>query len=160
MAAELVKGKITLIFLICMFASLRSPAQVTSWQFSQIDSLTNHAPKPLLILLSTDWCQYCLMQKHQLQKNKNFQKQDSLFYFVNFDAESKETIKFNGKDYQYKPNGAKTGTHELAIALNGANKLSFPTWLILDTQNQIVFRHNGLLLPKDITQMVELFKSF
>src|SRR5690606_40139065 len=46
------------------------------------------------------------------RKNEDFLEKASLFYYVEFDAESKETIPFQGKDYAFKPTGKNTGTHE------------------------------------------------
>jgi len=50
--------------------------------------------KPLLILISTAWRKYRQMQKSQLLKNKDFQSKADRFYYIAFNAESKEDISF------------------------------------------------------------------
>ncbi|MGO3807684.1 MAG: hypothetical protein ACTJHT_15510, partial [Sphingobacterium sp.] len=45
-------------------------AQTESFAIEDVDSIMQTKQKPILILLSTDWCKYCQMQKNQLAKNK------------------------------------------------------------------------------------------
>src|SRR5690606_6956548 len=105
---------------------------------------------------STDWCKYCQMQKNQLRKNKDFLAQDGLFYYIEFDAESKEKVTLRGKAYAFKPTGVSTGVHELAIAMNGSEQLAFPTWIVLDEEFQLLFRHAGVLSRQ---QLSDLFRT-
>lgn len=136
--------KILLVMLLCAGPCL---AQNGGVSVSEVDSLMNKQAKPLLILLSTDWCKYCRMQKNQLRKNKEFTKRAAGFYYIEFDAESKESIKFHGRDYHFKPNGPSTGIHGLATALSGPEPIAFPTWVLLDKDYQVLFRYNGVLTP-------------
>lgn len=120
------------------------------------DSLEVKA-KPVLLLLSTDWCKYCKMQKVQLKKNKDFQAGKNNFYFIEFNAESKESVLFNGKYYHYKSNGLSTGVHELAIKLSDQiEAIAYPLWVILDNDQQVVFRRNGLLAPDELKKIVAI----
>lgn len=125
----------------------------------QIDSMVQANPKPVLILLSTDWCQYCQMQKLQIRKNKVFQAKESLFHYVEFDAESKEKVLFNEKEYNYKPRGRNIGTHELSILLNGSNKIAYPTWVLLDEQYNVQFRHPGVLVTRQLNELLEAIEK-
>lgn len=124
-----------------------------------IDSLMADNAKPVLILLSTEWCQYCQMQKLQIRKNKKFATQSTNFHYVEFDAESKERVKLQGKDYVYRPTGANIGTHELAITLNGPNRLAYPTWVLLDEDYQVLFRHAGVLNTEQINDLTEAIQK-
>lgn len=152
-----------LIVILFICAWQVSHAQILSSKIEQIDSLMAQQPKPILVLISTGWCQYCAMQHRQIQKNENFIQNSDLFYFLDFNAESKEKIKFQDKVYVYKPTGINLGTHELALALNGSTKISYPSWVLLDRQYQPIFRHNGLLNPQQINELteaiVETFKN-
>lgn len=148
-----------LLIIISFCAWLSSHAQIISNPIETIDSLMTRQSKPILVLLSTDWCQYCAMQQQQIHKNKNFIKHSNEFYFVEFNAESKDKIQFQGKEYVYKPTGINIGTHELAFALNGSNKTSYPTWVLLDQQYQPIFRHNGLLNPQQIDEFLYAMKK-
>jgi len=129
-------------------------AQVHSLPISKLDSSMAKHAKPILVLLSTDWCKYCQMQKNQLRKNKYFQSQADAFYYVDFDAESKENIHFKGQTFRYKPTGATTGIHELATAMNGEEGLSFPTWVLLNTHYEVLFKFNGVLTANQLKQLL------
>lgn len=152
-----------LLIILSICAGLNSPAQIYPAKIEQIDSLMAHKPKPLLVLISTDWCQYCTMQKQQIHKNKKFAQQTTAFYFIEFNAERKDPLLFKNQKYHYKPNGINTGIHELAIVLNGNPKISYPTWVLLDAQFTPIFKHNGLLnatqIDKLLTAMTETFKN-
>lgn len=130
-------------------------AQHQAVNITEVDSLMEQQAKPILFLLSTDWCTYCQMQQHQLQKNPDFAKHGDLFYFVIFDAESKADISFRGQPYSFRPTGKNTGTHELARALNGPGTLAFPTWVLLDQQYRVLFRHGGVLTAKQLKKLLD-----
>ncbi len=148
-----------LLLISVLFVTGTSLSQTKSISIAHVDSLLTNEPKPVLILLSTDWCQYCQMQKQQVRKNKEFEKKSNLFYYVEFDAESKQTIRFQEKDYVYKPTGANIGTHELALALNGPRKLAYPTWVLLDQNYQVIFHHGGVLRPTQIDELINTIEK-
>ncbi|MBE8722278.1 thioredoxin family protein [Sphingobacterium pedocola] len=155
MIAGLGKNYAVLLALIGLFSSF-CKAQINPVDIAEVDSLMAQQAKPILILLSTDWCQYCQMQKNQIRKNKDFAISANSFYYVAFDAESRDNVLFQGKDYTFKPTGKNTGTNELARALNGPGTLAFPTWVLLDKNYQTLFRHGGVLNP---TQLKELLNA-
>lgn len=142
------------LILLLLFAGQHCFAQVKVMPVSKADSAMTRQAKPLLILLSTDWCKFCHMQKSQLRKNKEFIKKADSFYYVEFNAESKENIRFNGQDYHFRPSGASTGIHEFAEALNGSERVAYPTWVLLDKNYQVLFRYNGVLAPKQLNELL------
>lgn len=151
-------SKIFIILLLSFIGLPQLSAQVQPTPIQDIDSLIQVEPKPMLILLSTDWCQYCQMQKMQIRKNEAFLKNKHNFYYSEFDAETKQEIIFNGIAFNYKPTGIHIGTHTLAEYLNGDQQLVYPTWVILDPHYNILFRHQGVLLPKEIKKLMEILQ--
>lgn len=149
----------SLLLILVLFVTGTSLSQIKPISIAHVDSLLTNEPKPLLILLSTEWCQYCQMQKQQIRKNNKFLQKESLFHYVEFDAELKTPIQFQGKEYVFKPTGANVGTHELAVALNGPNKLAFPTWVLLDKNYQVLFRHGGVLRPQQINELLDTLEK-
>lgn len=119
------------------------------------DSMKIH-PKPVLLLIYTDWCSYCSMQKQQLIKNKHFTGTDQPFYLLELNAESKDTILFHGHHYTYQGNGPSSGVHELAMALQGnGGEAGYPAWVLLDTSYRVIYRHNGLLKPAEVQSLLD-----
>ena len=134
-------------------------AQTTPIPIGQVDCCMAQEAKPILILLSTDWCKYCRMQKNQLLKNKNFQAKMDQFYYVEFDAESKGKVRFHRQEYVFKPTALSSGTHELAVALNGPGQLSFPTWILLDKEYRVLFRYQGVLSSRQLEKLLEAIEE-
>lgn len=142
--------RLGLVFIMVFLLGSIATAQRKTFAIDDVDSLMQTERKPILVLLSTNWCTYCHMQKKQLEKDKDFLKKADNLYHVIFDAERESPVIFNKQLFRYKPNGTSSGIHELAVALNGSEKIAFPTWVILDTNYQITFRHNGVLGTKQL----------
>lgn len=145
-------AKFIYIIILTIFLSSGTAAQISPLAIDKVDSVMAQEARPILILLSTDWCKYCNMQKYQVQKNRNFRDKSSNFYYVEFDAESEQKIPFQQRDFEFS---SSARTHELAIALNGTSKISFPTWVLLDTAYQVLYKHNGVLTPKHLDKLLQ-----
>jgi len=101
-------------------------------------------PKPMLVDIYTDWCGWCKrMEKDTYSNVKLAEYINQNFYPVKLDGEDKNTITFNGKDYEFIKQG-KRGYNELPAALmNG--KLSYPTTVFLDSKYQLIKRIPGYI---------------
>ena len=133
------------IMLLLLFFPVSLNAQEKAVvSIAELDSIMKTEPRPVVILLTTEWCTYCKMQKSLLLKAK--QNTDKI-YFTEFDAETKEAVTFNGKIYTYKPTGIDTGVNELAIILanRGDSTLAYPAWVILDKNYKPVYVYQGVL---------------
>lgn len=131
-------------------------AQVRPLDFKHLQDSINVRPRPVLLLLSTDWCVYCKMQKFQIRRNKKFEKSRRHFYYAELNAESKEPLKFKGRTYRFLPNGESSGVHELAVALGKHNgTLAYPTWIVMDKDLNVLYRHSGVLTKKDLQDLTE-----
>ena len=148
-----------ILFMIYTCALAYASAQIKPIPIAQLDSLMAADPKPILLLISTEWCQYCAMQKQQIQKNKQFAEHHHQFYFVDFNAESRDKVVFQGREYKFIPRGINLGTHELATALNGSEQISYPTWILLDAAYNPLFRQPGLLRPSQLNELLLVMKK-
>ena len=130
-------------------------SQIKVNAINEIDSLLRIQPKPILVLLSTDWCSYCKVQKQLVQRNEKFKAKGSTFYYVEFDAESTDDIIFNGKMFKTSSKKNRKQPHELTFYLLENSKPIYPTWLLLDSGYNVLFKHQGFLKPKFLDELVE-----
>lgn len=114
-------------------------------------------PKPILVKIYTNWCVYCKMQDKQLQQSDSLKEIiNSHFYYVELDAESKDTILFNGKLYSYQSNGLSAGINKLAEVLGKRNgQLNYPVTLILSSTYNILFYQQGLIFNKQLLPILQ-----
>ena len=71
---------------------------------------------------------------------------------VKFDAETQETINYNGKSYKYISQGTR-GYNELAAdILNG--QMSYPTTVFIDEEYHLLFPVPGYLEPTVFTKVL------
>ena len=148
----------TLFSLLIKGAILAQSSELTSTDFSQLESLQAQEARHTLVFLYTDWCRICAaMKKTTLKDAQVVEKLNSDFYFVPFNGEGKEEVVFLGKEFVYKPNGLETGTHELAVQLATIDgKVAYPSVVLLDEQYRIVFQHNAFM---DSNQLLAVLNS-
>jgi hypothetical protein len=81
------------------------------------------------------------------------------FYFISFDAETKEAITYNDHTFYFKPNGTKTGIHELATALATiGDQVVYPTLTILGTDDSIIFQQHSIITAKAMLTILQKVK--
>ena len=151
------------IFFLTIFLSIafNGFSQLKTYQFRELDSLQSISKKPVLVLMHTSWCQYCAAMMNAATTNsKLYEVLNEDFYFVLFDAEGKNDIKFNKQNYHYKPNGLNNGFNELAIELTkGRGGLVFPNFIFLNDKYEVVYHYASYLKPKDFINLLIDFKN-
>lgn len=155
---NLIRNKLLAVLIIALLISFPTTAQnkierIRPITFLQLQDSMQLNPKPILIKIFTNWCVYCKMQDAQILKSDSIQQLlCDRFYYVEFDAESKEEIIFNGHKFQYINS---SGVHQLAVLL-GSDKsgLSYPVMALLDHQYRGLFRSNGLVSAKNLFQIL------
>jgi thioredoxin-related protein len=110
--------------------------------------------KPILIDLYTDWCGWCkVMDKKTYARQEVAQYINEHFYPVKLDAEGRETLTLNGKQYLYNANAR---IHNLAIYLTGG-QLSFPHTIFLMPGDQRPQAIPGYLEVRDMELLLKFF---
>ena len=151
---------LTSILHLCVIAQPLHAQNLKTYSFEEVDSLQLQEPKPLFIDIYTDWCRYCvLMDERTYADTEVIEILNDQFYFIKLNAESKDSIFFNGHTFRYIPNGIKTGTHELARALGSINNvLSYPTFTIMNKDREIIGQHNSYLTAKQLLTILKAAK--
>ncbi|HLP95359.1 MAG TPA: DUF255 domain-containing protein [Saprospiraceae bacterium] len=93
--------------------------------------------RKIFVDMYTDWCGWCKhMDSTTFVDARVARYLNEHYYPVKFNAEQDKDIVFKDKTYKFKKSGAR-GYHELAILwLN--NRLSFPTTVFLDENQQVI----------------------
>jgi len=147
------------IFIVLLFfwALPSGFAQLKTLTFEEAERIALQNPKPIVVFIHTNWCNYCKMMENSTFKNKEvIHLLNEGFYFISFDAESKKPINFNDQIFIHKPTGPNSGIHELATALATIdNQLSYPTIVILDDEKRILFQKQSYLSAKELQSILE-----
>lgn len=143
------------IFLFLSFASTGF-CQLKNIPFEAIDSLQQIQKRKVIIFIHTDWCKYCQAMKNSTFKNKKIvERLNNEFYFVDFHAEEKRTIRFNNQTFNYTTTGNNTGVNELAIQLGTVNnQLTYPIICVLNSKNEILFQDTYYRNAKDFEMIL------
>jgi thioredoxin-related protein len=111
-------------------------------------------PKPIVVDLYTDWCGWCKVMDKDTYTNENVTKYiGQNYYAIKFNAESKDSVEFNGKKYGYN---AKNRAHDLAVYF-AYGQMSYPTTVFLSAINAQPAPLPGFLKPKEIEPYLKFF---
>jgi thioredoxin-related protein len=115
-------------------------------------------PRPVLVMIMTNWCKYCHAMKNNIMKNREVSDLiNNTYHLLFLDAEERSDIVFKGKVFKYRPSGSNTGIHELALNLGMIRgQISYPTLTILDEKKNIIFQKDGYLKPKELLYLLKL----
>ena len=115
------------VFATKSYSQALMPEQKLKWYtLQEAEKLNQVQPKKFMIDVYTDWCGWCKRMDESTFSHPLISKiLIENYYPVKFNAETKDTIQFNGGEYI---NLGKTGrsTHPLAVSMLGWH-MSYPT---------------------------------
>lgn len=109
-----------------------SAAKIKWLDIEEAQALNKKKPKKIFIDTYTEWCGWCKKMDAATFVNPVIVKyMNDNFYAVKFDAERKDTVTFNSKQYvNPNPSGTRS-SHQLAQELLGG-RMSYPSFVFLD----------------------------
>jgi thioredoxin-related protein len=146
------KQTITFI-LFCAFAYATCAQEengLVKWlTLQEAQEKNKEVKKPFIIDIYTDWCGWCKHMMKTTYSNPGIAAYiNTNFYPVKFNAETKDTIEYNGK--VYKPLSPQPRTaHELAIKFLGSG-LSYPSTLFVTNNFEYNLLSQGFLEDKKL----------
>ena len=151
------------LYLICLsiFIARFSNAQVTKsteavqWlSFEDAVSSNTNSPKKIFIDMYTNWCGWCKRMDATTFTNPQVAAyMNEHFYSVKLNAETKDSIFFKDKYFQYKP---EYKSNELAaIMMNG--QMSYPTSVYLDGESNLIGPVPGYLTAEQFLPILKYF---
>ena len=129
-------------------------AEKVKWYtVEEAEKLSKENPKKWIVDVYTDWCGWCkVMDKETFSHPDIAQYINKNFYAVKLNAESKESVTFQGTTYKYMEQGGK-GYQELAVGLlNG--QMSFPSIAYLNEDLQLLTIVAGYQTPQVIEPLL------
>jgi thioredoxin-related protein len=126
------RSLVRLFFVLAPFlVSSQNENGLVDWlTFKEAQEKIKTAPRPLLIDFYTDWCGWCKHMMRTTYANPALASYiNQNFYAVKFNAETKDTIEYQGTIY--KPYSPEPRTpHELTVKFLG-EKMSYPSTVLV-----------------------------
>jgi thioredoxin-related protein len=138
----------------CTAQVAEKKAPINWISFEQAAAKNDTAQKKVFIDAYTHWCGWCKrMDATTFRDSAVVKYMNDKFHAVKLDAETKDTIQFNGNKFVYKP---ENKANELAISLmNG--QMSYPTFIFLDEQFGMLSPLPGYQTPEQLMVVLKYF---
>lgn len=155
-----VRNFILPIFFLGFFVSTISAQkeQINWMSFEQLDDSLAVKSKKVFISFYADWCTYCKkMDKVAYRDSKVISILNSEYYAVKMNAETKDTIVFEGKAFINAELGKKRKpTHQIPLLLASRKGRSFslPATIILDENFHVTKRSFEYLSTKKMIEIL------
>ncbi|MCX6296072.1 MAG: DUF255 domain-containing protein [Bacteroidetes bacterium] len=146
-------------------AKVQAPADeltgpVKWYTFSEAVELQKKSPRPIMVDVYTSWCGPCKMMSANTFGNEIIAKYlNEHFYPVKFNAETRDTVKFNGYIFANKnPEGTPRPVHDFAASIL-EGKLSYPSIVFLNEEIKKVQTVVGYYKADQFEPIVKFFGS-
>lgn len=113
-------------------APAETPEAIHWYNIEEAQKLSDSIPRRIFIDFSTSWCGWCKKMDAETFANPVIAKyMNANYYCVKFDAESRDTISFNGQKFFNRGAVNTRSAHDFAVTvLHG--QLSYPSYAIFN----------------------------
>ncbi len=116
-------------------------------------------PRPIMIDVYTTWCGPCKMMSNQTFSNPQIAKYiNDNFYAVKFDAETKDSVKFDKYIFVSSDNSNPKAPHQFAASILD-NQLAYPSIVFLNNQIQRLDILKGFMPAKNFEPILNYYGS-
>lgn len=140
-------------------AQTHSKEEILWLSFEQLSDSLAENPKPVLLFIHTDWCAYCKkMLSEGFQDPQVVKKVNADYYAVSLDAETTDTLFFEGQAFTNQVRAKKVGEyHSIAkVFLGKKEKVIFPLTVILDPDFKVITRRSNYLSTKEMLNILKI----
>lgn len=129
--------------------------EVKWYTIQEAEKLIKENPRPMFIDTFTDWCGWCKKLDQDTFSNPVIAEiLNNKFYPVKFDAEGKDTVRFQGMTFI---NDGKAGkTHQLAVALL-KGQMFYPNIVFFNEYIQLLTNVPGYRTAKEMEILLSFF---
>lgn len=145
------------VFSLSIHLNAQTKNESLNWlSFEQLDDSLQVKPKKTLIFFHTDWCSYCKKMLRESFADRNvIQKLRNEYYIVKFDAESRDTVHFDGVSFTNNhPQGRRNSFHPIVTLLTNTQEPKFPTTIILNEDFTIKKTKHNYLSIKELLKIL------
>jgi thioredoxin-related protein len=123
-------------------------------KLTELKEKLKSAPKPVIMDLYTDWCYWCkVMDKKTYTNSKVISYINEHFYPVKVDAETRDIVQWNNKDYNFNET-YKVNDFTMYIT---SGQPGYPSTVIFPDENSDPVAIQGYLTPKEIEPILKYF---
>lgn len=121
--------------------------------------LNKKEPRKIIIDFYTSWCGWCKKMDATTFDNPVIADYiNKHYYAVKFNAETKDSIVFNGKTYSNPAPKGQRGTHQIAAGLAAQNgRIGYPTIVYLDEKLNLIQAIASYMNPSQIEPVLYYF---
>ena len=133
--------------------------QAINWMtWDEVEKAQEREQRKVLVDVYTEWCGWCKKMDQTTFKDPDVIRYiNENFYAIKFDAETQETIHFNGRKFKYVKNGRR-GYNQLASDLL-KGKLSYPSTVFLNENLDLIQPIPGYLDAKKMETVLSYFSE-